>query len=199
MRARDIMTRPVHTVGADDPIEQVAALLAEKEITAAPVVDATGTMIGIVSEGDLLWHHVPADLTAHLWRAADGDAPRRPRTVREVMVRKVISTPGYVDVADVAQAMVEHDVRSVPVIDDGALVGIVSRRDILRTMVRTDDMICREVQHRLDAYAGDHRRWTAAAEHGDVTITGAFDDDVERQVITVLARTVPGVFSARVA
>jgi CBS domain-containing protein len=199
MRVKDIMVRPVHTVHTTDAVEQAAALLADRNITAAPVLDAAGKLVGVVSESDLLWHRVPADPTAHLWRAAAGDAGERPKTVAEVMTGDPVTTWPEADVADVAEEMLGHDIRSVPVVDDGELVGIISRRDILRTVVRTDDVLCLEVQHRLDEYAGGLRRWTATVTDGVARIEGGFDDEVERIVIVVMARTVPGVAGARVA
>jgi CBS domain-containing protein len=199
MRVKDIMVRPVHTVHPADAVEQVAALLADKNITAAPVLDDSGKLVGIVSESDLLWHRVPADPTAHLWRAAGGDGDKRPKTVGEVMTADPVATWPEADVADVAEDMLGNDIRSVPVVDDGEVVGIISRRDILRTVVRTDDVLCLEVQHRLDEYAGGVRRWTATITDGAATIEGGFDDEVERTVVMVMARTVPGVAASRTA
>jgi len=191
------MSRPVHTVYLMDTVEQATALLAEKGITAAPVLDAGGELVGMVSEGDLLWHRVPADPTAHLWRAAGGEVGERPKVVADVMSTDPVTTWPEADLSDVAQLMLDEDVRSVPVVDDGDLVGIVSRRDILRTVVRTDDMLCREVQHRLDEYAGGVRRWTVAVTDGVATIVGGFDDEAERAAVAVMARTVPGVAAVR--
>ena len=101
------------------------------------------------------------------------------------------------DVADVAARMLEFDVRSVPVLDNGVVVGIVSRRDILRGIVHSDETLTREVQHRLDAYADGRRRWTAGVEGGVVRVTGDYDNDAERAVVEVLARTVPGISAVR--
>jgi CBS domain-containing protein len=193
MRVRDIMTWPVHTVRADDPAEQAAALLAEKSVTAAPVLDSDGRVVGMVSESDLLWDRVPAESV----RAAPGTAHEPPAVVGEVMSTAVVAAAPEDDVAVVVKRMLGHDVRSLPVVDDETLVGIVSRRDILRTLVRTDDILCREVQHRLDMYAGHDRRWAATVHNGQVTIDGAFDDDIERRTVLVLARTVPGVWTVR--
>lgn len=193
MRAKDIMSSPVHTVGQTATVESAAALVTAKSVTALPVLDSTGTLVGMVSESDLLWHRVPADPTAHLRPLPDTDPAQRPGIVAEVMSPYPLTTRPDTDVADIAEAMLDNDVRSIPVLDDGAVVGIVSRRDILRAVVRGDDTLAREVQHRLDAYADGQHRWTATVEGGIARITGDFDDDTERAIVTVLARTVPGV------
>ena len=112
------------------------------------MVDDAGLLVGMVSERDLLRHRVPADPTAHLRRDLDRDPERRPRTVREVMSTGPVTTTPDADVADVADMMLQHDVRSVPVLDGRVVVGIISRRDILRAAVRDDDVLTREVQHR---------------------------------------------------
>jgi CBS domain-containing protein len=198
MRVRDIMSRPVHTVRAGDPVEAAAAVLAERRITAAPVVDDDGGLIGIVSEGDLLRDRVPPDPTAHLLGTAP-QAGSRPRVVAEVMTRVVVTAWPAQDVADVARTMLDRDVRSVPVLDHGAVVGIVSRRDILRSVLRTDDVLCNEVQHRLDEYADGQRRWTVEVSDGVAMVGGVFTDESERAIVAVIARTVPGVSGVRLA
>jgi osmotically-inducible protein OsmY len=77
-------------------------------------------------------------------------------------------------------------------------VGIISRRDILRAMVRSDDVLTAEVQHRLDEYAGGPH-WTAVVEGGIVRLTGEFRDETEQGIVAVLARTVPGVAAVDLA
>jgi len=192
MRVKDIMTHKVYSVRTVDPIEAAAQLLADRRITAAPVFDEAGELVGMVSEGDLLWHRVPSDPTAHL-RPAPGVDGDRPRTVADVMSGSPLTTWPDADLADVAQTMLEREVRSLPVLENDVLVGIISRRDILRTVIRTDEIVQREVQHRLDEYAGGVQRWTATADDGVVTIEGDLDDDLERTVVGIMARTVPGV------
>lgn len=192
MRVQDIMTGPVFTVRPTDPVEGAAALLADRGITAAPVIDERNRLVGMVSEGDLLRDRVPEDPTAHL-RAVPGHAVRRPHIVAEVMTRDVVTAWPMEDVADVARTMLSRDVRSVPVLDDGRVVGIISRRDLLRSVLRTDDVLAHEVQQRLDAYADRSGRWTATVADGVVRIDGLVDDDEERRVVEILARTVPGV------
>lgn len=199
MRAHDIMSRPVYSVRTTDTVEAAAALLTDRKITAAPVIDEAGELVGMVSEGDLLWHRVPEDPTAHIRRGVSDDLGERPRVVGDVMSGSPVTTWPEADVADIARLMLHHDIRSVPVVDHGDLVGIVSRRDILRTVVRGDNMLEREIQHRLDEYAGGERRWTATVTDGLATVDGRFDDEVEREIVSVLARTVPGVRRARFA
>jgi CBS domain-containing protein len=193
MRARDIMTSPVHTVGPDTTVESAVRRLTAASITALPVVDDTGALVGMVSEGDLLRHRVPADPTAHVRRDLDRDAERRPRTVREVMSTGPVTTTADADVADVADMMLRRDVRSVPVLDGRVVIGIISRRDILRAAVRDDDVLTREIQHRLDEYAGTPGRWTVTVDSGSATVSGSFADDTDRTVVAVLTRSVPGV------
>ena len=78
MRVKDIMSQPVYCVRDSDPIERVAALLADKKITAAPVLDDAGKLVGMVSEGDLLWLRVPEDPTAHPVGVEEPAFARRP-------------------------------------------------------------------------------------------------------------------------
>jgi CBS domain-containing protein len=193
MRAKDIMSSPVFTVEEDTTVEKAAELMTGRAVTALPVIDETGRLVGMVSESDLLWHHVPADPTARARRIPDTDPLDRPGRVGEVMSPFTVTTWPGADVAEIAEQMLEHDVRSVPVLGDGIVVGIVSRRDILRVMVRTDEVLTKDVQHRLDEYADGEHRWTVLVEHGAARITGDFRNDTEQAVVAVLARTVPGV------
>lgn len=189
------MSRPVHTVEPGAPVEDAAAAMAARAVTALPVVDGAGSLVGIVSEGDLLWQRVPVDPTAQLNRSPAAPAIR-PGRVADVMSRSPVTTRPDVDLAEVAETMLMYDVRSMPVLDGDTLVGIVSRRDILRAMVRTDETLVREVQHRLDEYAPG--RWTASVHKGVATVVGAFADSTEREIAAVLARTVPGVADVRI-
>ncbi|MCU7729441.1 CBS domain-containing protein [Actinoplanes sp. KI2] len=198
MRAKDIMSSPVYTVTQTATVESAAQLITTKAVTALPVVDEGGRLVGMVSESDLLWHRVPSDPTAHMRGVPDADPADRPGMVVEVMSPYTVTTRPDVDVAEVAGQMLEYDVRSMPVLEDGAVVGIISRRDILRAMVRGDDVLAAEVQHRLDEYSGGHR-WTAVVEGGVARVSGEFDDDTEQGIVAVLARTVPGVAAVDVA
>jgi CBS domain-containing protein len=89
--------------------------------------------------------------------------------------------------------MLSRHLRSVPVVEEGLLVGIVARRDLLRTMVCTDDVITANVRGLLDKYAGSRRHWEIRVVDGDVTVSGDFADTAERSLVGALVRTVGGV------
>jgi CBS domain-containing protein len=132
MQARDIMTRPVITFRAGTPVREAAAVLTERGITAAPVVDEAEELIGMVSEADLIVGRFPHDPRSHLRRdeGIGDELAGAPRTVGEVMTRTVIAMSASADAADLAQAMVDGDVRSIPIVTGSAVIGIVSRRDL---------------------------------------------------------------------
>jgi CBS domain-containing protein len=188
VKVREIMTRPVTTVHTDTPVEEAAALLATHNITSLPVLDDNDLVVGIVSESDLIRDRMPR----HDYETADR-GEHRPHRVWQVMTETVFCLTDTADTADVAEMMLSYDVRAVPIVDGGRLEGIISRRDLLRTMVRGDDVVAAEVKERLDFYSGQHGRWAVAVADGEVSLDGCFDDEAERQVVTVLARTVPGV------
>jgi len=198
VHTRDIMTSPAHVIWQNASVESAAELMTAKAVTALPVVDENGALVGMVSEGDLLWHRVPEDPTAHLRRHPDTDPQHRPGKVAEVMAQSPLTTTPDTDVAEVADTMIQHDVRSIPVVEGREVVGIVSRRDILRAMVRSDDVLVKEVQHRLDEYADGVRRWGVTVAGGIATVVGEFTNDTELAVVTVLARTVPGISAVTV-
>jgi CBS domain-containing protein len=193
MRVRDIMTSPVQVARHDAPVESAAELMTTHQVTALPVLDGDGRLIGMVSDSDLLWHRVPAGPHGDPRRHPDTEPLNRPGVVVEVMSEYPITTTPHTDVADVAQLMLDHDVRSLPVLDDGRLVGIISRRDILKAMVRDDRTLAADIQRRLDDYAGRAGLWAATVDAGVATVHGRFPNEQQRTVVTVLARTVPGV------
>jgi CBS domain-containing protein len=195
MQARQIMTSPVVTVRPGTTVREAATLLLEHRITAAPVVDADSELIGIVSESDLVvdrFGHDPRNQVLPVQ-----DEPPGPRTVGEVMTTPVIALGPSADAADLAQTMLTADVRSIPIVEGATVLGIVSRRDLLRTLVRDDDAIRAEVVDRIADYRGPARTWDVRVIDGAVLIAGDLGDDGRAAV--ALARTVPGVGSVHVA
>lgn len=128
MRVRDVMTSPVITVRPDTPVQAAAALLASHGFTAAPVVGPDRRITGIITEADLVRGRVVPDgwTVEGLPEAAVGAV---------MTAQPVTAEPGD-DLADLVAVMLDRGVRSVPVVEDGVLVGIVSRRDVLRCVAR---------------------------------------------------------------
>lgn len=115
MRASELMSFPVVAIGATASLKEAAGVLVQHEITAAPVVDESEGVVGIVSEADLLFGDVfEPDPTAHMIPPPlEHDLP--PRTVAEVMARWVLTLPANADAAQVAAFLVGHRVTSVPI------------------------------------------------------------------------------------
>ncbi|WP_380120760.1 CBS domain-containing protein [Dactylosporangium cerinum] len=188
MHAKDIMSTPAYTVHADGPVAAVVELLERQSITAVPVTDERGVLVGMVTEGDLLRRQAGG--------ATAGDLGAR--QIREVMSARPVMAWPDADVADLAAAMVKHDAHTVPVVVEERVVGVVSRCDVLRTMLPTDDAAQREAQHRLDVYADGQHRWPVHVHDTVATIDGRFDEDIERAVAEALVRTTAGVTAVRV-
>ena len=213
MRAKDVMTSDVVTVGANTTIPEVAKLLAERGISAVPVVDAAQRVIGMVSEGDLLHRAETGTERRRSWwleMLASTDQLARDyvrshaRTAGEVMTRDVISVVDTTPVADIAILLETNGIKRVPVVRDGKLVGIVSRANLVQALAMTitgtagpttDDLAIRE---RLLTEL-KKQRW-AEVSPANVTVTegvvhlwNSYASDDEKQALLVAARSIPGV------
>lgn len=177
MRARDILSRPVVTVRPETPLREAVTLLTGHGFAALPVVDDQDAVIGMLSESDAM-------------AAAAGPETATVETAMTVPVEVITPTT---DTATIAARMLTARLRSMPVVEAGLLVGIVSRRDLLRALLDDDDTIEAKIRALLDDYAGSRRQWTIEVTDGDVTIRGIYADPSEEHLITALARTVEGV------
>lgn len=195
MRARDIMTAPVITARPETTIKEAAALLAERGFTALPVLDDDNRLVGFVTEADLVRGRVPRD--PRFLRHPDHQDVALPvtTTVGEVMTTPATAMGPGTDVAVLAKALLDDGHRSMPIVEGATVVGIVTRRDIVRTIARDDATIAADVRHRLEIYGND-RRWQVEVHDGVVSIGDKFDDETDRHVVTVLAEAVPGVVRA---
>jgi CBS domain-containing protein len=192
MRARDVMTGPVVTVTRDTTVKDAANLLASRGFTALPVVDDDDGLIGIVTEADLVRDRFPRDAR---YRREDDPVIDLGTTVGEVMTTPVTGVVATTDVVDLITVMLNGKIRSVPIVDGSRVVGIVTRRDLLRIIGRDDAAIAADVRHRLANYGGGDR-WTVRVRDGVVVLGDEYDDPAERHVAIVLAEAVPGVIAA---
>lgn len=143
----EIMTRDVVTVSPDTSLRHVAKLLAKHRISGVPVVEADGSVVGLVSENDLLnWSDAPAERQAWwLDMLAEGSelAPEfldlvqaEREKVRRVMRADVVTVTEGMTLGEVAKLLVERSFKRLPVVRDGKLVGVVSRGDLVGAMAK---------------------------------------------------------------
>jgi CBS-domain-containing membrane protein len=195
MRIAELMSTPALTVWPWRPIPEAGRLLLRQNVTALCVVDDDGRLIGVVSRSDLLRHRLTRDPRAHL-RPTPMDRTEPPTTVADVMTRDVVALPPTADEADAAQLMLERGIRSIPVVDDGRLLGIVSVTDMLRAAVRGDQRIADDMRARLRASGAETGSWQVTVHDGVVTIDGHVPPE-EREILHLVAETVPGVVRVR--
>jgi CBS domain-containing protein len=197
------MTREVVTVGPNTSAKYAAEVMADRGFAALPVVDDELKLVGIVAEADVLRDRIRTDPRLHARRdRSEPDAPPS-LLVHGVMTTAVRTVDGSDDVSDIARVFVDDGLRSVPVLDDGRLAGMVSRRDLLRTLARDDAAIRIDVLRLVEGYTGDLGDWDITITDGMVTVRrthGApqVDAAVEEQALRTLTSTVSGVVGVHV-
>jgi CBS domain-containing protein len=151
--AASIMTRDVITAGPDTTVGAVARLLTDHGISALPICDADGKLLGMLSEGDLMRPFTQANALRRSWwltLLAEGTdlAPQfveyirlDNRRARDLMHTEVISATEKASAQDLAELLTQHKIKRVPILRDGKLVGIVSRADLVRAMARSPEAL----------------------------------------------------------
>ncbi len=215
MQAKDVMTQTVISLDPDDTILRAIRLMLQNKISGLPVVDKSGQLVGIVTEGDFLRRSETAT-ERHRPRWIEfltGPGPlaseyvrSNGRKVSEVMTTHVISIAEGAPLADVVQLMEKYQVKRVLVLRENKLVGIISRSNIVRAVAvagrqasqavpATDDA---EIRQQLMASL-ETQRWAPIGTinlevlGGTVTFKGTISDDRERDALRVAAENIPGV------
>ncbi|WP_217184762.1 CBS domain-containing protein [Streptomyces sp. AC495_CC817] len=152
----DVMTRTVVTVGRGTVFKEIVRLMRDRRISAVPVVEAGGRVVGVVSEADLLpkeeFRDSDPDRYTQLRRLTDL-AKAGAVTAEELMTSPALTVGSGETLAQAARTMARARVKRLPVIDaGGVLVGIVSRADLLKVFLRTDEEIAEEVRREVVAY-----------------------------------------------
>jgi CBS domain-containing protein len=197
MRADEVMTTNVVTVGPNATVKEVARLLVARGINAVPVVDPQGRLVGIVSERDLIPLETHEDPLRHALPVQNGEGNGNvPKAVEEVMSKDVIALPPDADIADLARLMLDHRIKQIPIVRGSRVVGIVTRRDVLKVLARTDSEIHLELENLLDDEVRIIGEYRAEVSGGVATLRGPVDED-GRRLVRALARSVPGVIGIR--
>ncbi|MBV9655468.1 MAG: CBS domain-containing protein [Acetobacteraceae bacterium] len=209
----DVMTRNVLTVTMDTPVRDVANLLFTRNISGVPVLDRDGKLAGIVSEGDLMGHvgATGERPRRRSWLAAlfteDQQAERYAKThasiAGDVMTSGVQTVTEETSLAQVVRIMERHGVKRLPVMRGGELVGIVTRRDLLRVLATSATVPAARADDRTirDALLSELGRqpWVTLAtknivvEGGVVHLFGSVESEAERGAVIAAARTIAGV------
>lgn len=212
MQAKDVMTTKVAAVGPETPVNAIAALLLERHISAVPVIDEDRTVLGIVSEGDLMRREETVQRQPW-WLAAFGDPEELARQfvkshgerAKDVMTREVVTVTEETPLVEIADLLEKHGIKRVPVLWEGRLVGIVSRADLLRglavrgmkpmTPAAQDDASIRaqvlEVVQR-EPWSTFHFL-SLVVDHGVVHLWGLVQSEAERDALRIAAENIPGV------
>ncbi|RSN18312.1 hypothetical protein DMH25_01595 [Streptomyces sp. WAC 01325] len=153
---RDVMTRDVAVVGRDATFKDIVRTLQDRKVSALPVVDGGGRVLGVVSEADLLhkeeFRDGDPDRYTQLRRLSDL-AKARSVTAGELMTRPALTVTADSTLAQAARTMARARVKRLPVVDaDGRLEGVVSRVDLLKVFLRDDEEIAEEVRREVVAY-----------------------------------------------
>ena len=216
MRASDIMTTKVVTISPDMKVDEIARVLLEKGISAVPVADDTGKVLGIVSEGDLLRRHENQTERRHsswlsLFTSSEDEARDYAKThgmtAAQVMTGNIISVDEETSVGDIAQLLEKRRIKRVPVIQDGKLVGIVSRANLLHGLAASKDsgpaapsVDDRQLRKNILAKLENenwisHGALNVIVTSGAVELWGWVNSEDERKALMIAVETVEGVTS----
>jgi CBS domain-containing protein len=213
MNAADMMTSPVVTIGPEATVRDAAWTLLTHRISAVPVLDGQGRLVGILSEGDLLRRAETGTQRRRSWWGMFGVGSdelaaefvkSHGRKVADVMSRNVITAGEDTPAPEIARLMETHGIKRVPIVADGKLVGIVSRADFLTALTGMhqaapvedgDDAALRAA---IVARLG-RMPWiqpsivNVAVRGGIVELTGLADSEAQRRAVRIVVETTPGV------
>ena len=203
---RDIMTHPVQSVRPETPLKEVARLLIDRRISGLPVVDDGGKVLGVVSEGDLLMKNQDHGAVHHRPLArifGESEETRRvlakveARTAGDAMTTPAITIDAGRPVNAAATLMVEHKVNRLPVTEDGRLAGIVTRADVVRTFVRSDEDLAEAIREEVLVRAlwMDPAGFTVEVVDGIATVTGRVRRRSTAAMIEPMIEMLPGIIA----
>ena len=213
MKAREIMTQRVISVGPDVTIYEAARLMLQNHISGLPVVNSAGALIGIVTEGDFLRRaETGTERKRQRWlqwilgpgRAAADYTHSHGRKVAEVMSDNPVAVSEDASVEEIVSLMESHRIKRIPVIRDARLVGIVSRANLVRAMLPLAKAARAPAQSDLDIRKSilaelQSQKWAPVAlvdvnvNKGIVDLWGTILDERDRAALKVLCENVSGV------
>ena len=204
MKVSELMTEKVLTIGPEAPIKDVAKVLVANGISGLPVCDIEGDVLGVISEGDILYkEHDPADghIGGPLGWIIEG--PPDPKslvkadalTARKAMTSPAITIAPYESVSQAARIMCERQVNRLPVVQNEKLVGIVTRGDLVRAFTRTDAELEEELKQDVLQRVMwiDPGKVAVDVENGVAKLSGRLPIRSDVELLNKLAARIPGV------
>ena len=199
MQIKDVMTAPALTVGTETSIKEVASILVERNISGLPVVDAQGAVVGVVSEADILLKEGGERRSAGFLHVLYRHDPEKSdaRTAAEAMTSPARTIEPSRPIAEAARMMTDGGINRLPVVEDGRLVGIVTRADLVRAFVRSDAEIEREIRESVElrSHGIDTNALTVIVSSGEVELGGRVATQDDAALVERIAHAVPGVVS----
>jgi len=200
MKIRDVMSKDVLTTTPAAPLKEAALTLAREGISGLPVIE-DGVVIGVISEADVIAkegnEHKTGGFLAWFLDPRDPwlDDRLAAKTVGDAMTSPAIVIGPDRPLSEAATLMIEDGVNRLPVVEDGVLVGLVTRADLVRAFVRTDD----EVRHEIEDDVIRRVLWLerdtlrVSVENGIVTLEGKVPTKTDLELVPSFVRRVPGV------
>ncbi|WP_094605579.1 Inosine-5'-monophosphate dehydrogenase [Sporomusa silvacetica DSM 10669] len=148
MKAKDIMVKKVITVHKNDTIAQIAKVLVDQAISGVPVVDDEGSLVGIVSEGDLLHKGTTPRVPSYVnilgaiiyYNGVEQYNADFKKLMAEqaasIMTEKVVSISEEIEIDEIAKLMLQHSIKRIPVVKNNKIIGIISRRDLIKLLIK---------------------------------------------------------------
>ena len=204
MTIRELMTTDVRTVAPDTPLKDVAELLVRHGISGLPVCDADGSVLGVVSESDILAkeggrRNGPSGVLAWFVGSAEAEvAKAKARTAGEAMTSPAITIAPHRPTAAAARLMLDERINRLPVVDlQDKLVGIVTRADLVKAFTRSDELIAREIREAVvyRAIWAEPTSVQVEVHEGKVRLTGKLEQETDAELLVSLTERVPGVVS----
>ena len=212
MKAADVMTTDVLSVRLDTPVTKIAEVLLANRISAVPVINDKGALVGIVSEGDLIRRVEAGTERQRSWwlelltgreTLAHEFVMSHARAAADVMTSPVVSVTPDTSLADIASLLEKHRIKRVPVAVNGKIVGIVSRANLIQALVvrskaqeaSVDDATLHDKiieQLRAKVWV-DPSTINVVVNNGSVELWGIVDSETEKNAIRVAVEVMPGV------
>ncbi|MFI5675527.1 CBS domain-containing protein [Streptomyces cellulosae] len=193
----DVMTRTVIAVGRDAPFKDIVELMDRWKVSALPVLEGEGRVVGVVSEADLLSKEEFRDHDGRMSELADlGKAGAV--TAGELMSTPAVTVHADALLPEAARIMARRRVKRLPVVDGvGLLQGVVSRSDLLKVFLRPDEELADEIRHTVLSQVATTSDVTLTVEGGVATLGGALSDRAVVPVLAQAVRAVEGVVDVR--